>query len=273
LLSSAWLMEHAGCPDEVEPLKHKAARIGRHLRELVWNSEQGWFADSWHDGAPSPTASWQTNLLVLYGGLADPSEYSGIFEKIFVGEPPFLQAGAAGELNPYFNFFILETALALGYRTWAMDFIRWYWGGMLERGATTWWELFNPEEENGATNEGSRCHGYGVSPGHFLLAELVGIRPAKPGFSSVIFNPILNHLSEIKAEIPTPYGKITINWQFQDGLELEVTINSNYPLEVIPILDPEIAASATFHVSDEVSILTAGGDGVEAESAASAGEP
>jgi len=47
-----------------------------------------------------------------------------------------------------------------------------YWGGMLEEGADTFWELHNPENPNespyGGTIVNSYCHAWSCAPAYFL---------------------------------------------------------------------------------------------------------
>ncbi|MEI8079968.1 MAG: alpha-L-rhamnosidase C-terminal domain-containing protein, partial [bacterium] len=158
--------------------------------------------------------------------------------------------------NPYFNFFILETAIALGYREWAIYLLRWYWGGMLNQGAVTWPEFFNPEAAAADQAPGSQCHGYGVSPAAYLISEIVGIRPARPGFSTVYFQPFLDDLDWAEASIPTPRGIISVRWERSASEGLIIAINANFPVDVIPMLDPAVSSQATFKLGDEVNLVT-----------------
>ena len=72
----------------------------------------------------------------------------------------------------------------------------------------------------------------------------------------VYFNPMPGDVSWLKVSIPTPHGHIMLHWKLQDDENFTVTINSNYLLEVIPVLAPGIAKGVVFKVNDKVSILT-----------------
>jgi len=87
---------------------------------------------------------------------------------------------------------------------------------------------------------------------------LAGIRPAKPGFTTAFFNPLPGVAQWVKAQIPTPYGHILVEWELKPNGEFEAVVDANYPLEVIPILDPRISESAIVHVGPDVSILAGG---------------
>ena len=255
LLSSASLLETSGKSPEAEALRTRAGRICAALRHRCWNAEKGLFADGETSGRKSETCSLQTNVLAIYGGVPKSKDYGKIFDKLFSNEPPYYRNMPAQTNNPYFNYFILETAFALGRRRWACDFMRWYWSGMLDAGARTWWELFDPRGKPEDMFTGSHCHGYGTSPNGFLIREIAGIRPAKPGFTAVYFNPLTAGVNTMKATVPTPYGHIMVEWELKDDGQLEAVIDANYPLSVIPELEPDIAPSALIRVSDEVTVF------------------
>lgn len=48
--------------------------------------------------------------------------------------------------TPYFKFFELDMLCKLGYLDEVMEQMKNYWGGMLERGAVTFWEEFDPNQ-------------------------------------------------------------------------------------------------------------------------------
>lgn len=259
LLTGASLFDTVNREELSALLHQRLNKAVTTLRELTWDDDQQLFADSWHDGRRSAQASSQTNILALYGGLALPDQYDTIFDSLYQKEPPFDRVPVGRSDNPYFKYFLLETAFAIGRREWAFNYMKWYWGGMLEKGATTWWELFNPLSPEMDT-PGSSCHGYGVSPNAFLIREVAGIRPVIPGYSAIYFNPLISSLKSVKTKIPTHYGHISLEWTLDENNQLDATINATYPLAVIPELDPEIAATATLVVGDEVSIFADHGE-------------
>ncbi len=255
LLSGAWLFETVGREEMAAILRQRLARLVAAIREMTWVPAEQRFADCWAHGHRSPQCSMQTNVLALYGGLALPEHYDAIFEGFFGREPPYDRVPGGSTDNPYFKYFILETAFALGRREWAFNYMKWYWGGMLESGAATWWELFDPQAPDSPGGPGGSCHGYGVSPNAFLIREVAGVRPAIPGYSAIYFNPLIAAVKSVTAKIPTRYGHITIDWALDDQGRLEASINATYPLAVIPELDAAVADTATLHVGDEVSIF------------------
>lgn len=260
LLSASWLAAQAQLPDLADVYKNRANNVAHMVWTLNWNEKKQLFADSYHDGQQSKKISWQSNVLSIYGGIAKPQHYQAIWDKLFMEEAP-LERNAHGEFNnPFFKYFILESAFALGKSQWALRLIHYYWGRMAKAGATTWWELFDPDKPELAGRLCSHCQGSAVSPNCFIISELVGIRPAEPGMRMVYFNPMPGDVSWAKASIPTPHGYIFVHWKLLDDGTFNVTINSNYLLEVIPVLAPGIAKTAIFNVGDKVSILAQDND-------------
>jgi hypothetical protein len=122
----------------------------------------------------------QTNAMAVFSGIADPSQYDAIFTNI-LSQPP------SQEVTPYFYYFVLEAMEMTGHRSEAVDLIREIWGGMVNAGATTFWEI-DPPGCLGATDVGqcliadfdklssqgtryvmSMAHGWASGPAAFLM--------------------------------------------------------------------------------------------------------
>lgn len=255
LVKCEWLFERAGLHDEAQACLKHAASLVKAIRTLTWDSSEGLFADAWYDGKQIESYSMQANILALYAGLPQEKYIDKMHEKLFLEYAPF-QTRIEDEFNenPYFKYFLLDMGFSSKNRDWAAEFMRYYWGKMIADGATTWWDRYCPDAEFGPENALSLCHGYGVCPNFFLITEITGIRPAEPGYSVVYFNPLLTAVEWCRAQISTPHGTIQVDWGFRESGELEILIDSNYELEVVPLLNPEIISDAIMHVSDEVVI-------------------
>ncbi|MFA4943693.1 MAG: family 78 glycoside hydrolase catalytic domain [Lentisphaeria bacterium] len=260
LWSAAWIAGEAGQGALAQEWKQRASQVALALRGLVYDPQAKRFADCWVDGQRSAAASWQSNILALFGGVAPRDDMTEIFRQFFGNEAPFEKFPAVAADNPYFRFFVLDVALALGRRQWAFDYLKWYWGGMLQKEANTWWEFFSPRLESGNYPVvGTMCHGYGVSPNLLLVTELVGVRPATPGFKAIFFNPLLTAVPAAKAQLSIPGGRLDVEWRKSPEGELEVRLACTSAIEVIPLLDAGIAA--TFTVNDSVTILASTPEG------------
>jgi alpha-L-rhamnosidase len=104
------------------------------------------------------------------------------------------------------------------------------WGYMIEKGATTVWELWNGDTADPAMNSGNHVMQIG-DLGIWMYEYLAGISPdeAKPGFQHVIIRPYpVAGLSFVKASHQSPYGLIRSEWKRTGtGIEMGVTIPPN----------------------------------------------
>ncbi|KAL0929367.1 uncharacterized protein CTRU02_215723 [Colletotrichum truncatum] len=101
------------------------------------------------------------------------------------------------------------------------------WRKQLELGLTTW--------EEDSVSQRSDCHAWGSAPLHEFLAEVVGIRPASPGWTAVRFRPRLQLYKQLNAKVPlrSVYGKpeeiISVSWVTDDSGKVTVTLDfENY---------------------------------------------
>ena len=86
-----------------------------------------------------------------------------------------MQAGALKMVSPYMYHYYLEALKKLGQEEEVFRVIRSYWGGMLKKGADTFWELYDPEDPDGSPYGGtivnSYCHAWSCTPVWFIRKE------------------------------------------------------------------------------------------------------
>jgi hypothetical protein len=153
-----------------------------------------------------------------------------------------LKAGGAHGVSTFYGFYVLQALGKSGDTATALDFIRTYWGAMLDFGATTFWEDFDLEWTNNAARidelvppgkkdihgdcgaycyEGFRhsfCHGWASGPTAFLSQTVLGVKPLEPGFKRVRIVPQLGGLKWAEGDYPTPLGPIHVRHERQaDG--------------------------------------------------------
>ncbi len=256
LLKCEWIYNYVGDEQQAQNCNKRASRVAQKLRDATWDSKKGLFSDGYCNDEKSSSYSLQANVLALYGGVAEPENYEKIFNNLFFEFAPFQETIKDHQNeNAYFKYFIIDMAFTLNLREWALDYMRYYWGKMVQLGATTWWDKFSPDVEFGPEKAQSICHGYGVSPNLFLIREVAGIRVCDPGFKRIYFSPMLAACEWVRATTQTPHGGIKVEWSHKETGELEILIESDFPLEVIPQLDPEIATNPIIHINDEVTII------------------
>jgi alpha-L-rhamnosidase len=158
--------------------------LKKAVNELLFDNSAGLYRDSFYKGSLSGKFSLQGNMAAVYGGFAGNEKTQAIIEKITDKEkfdPPFA---------PSFYLIIFEALHSAGRHDLIIDYINWYWSAMLDRGATTWWEVFNPNTPewmyphpylgNVPTYQMdwipvSTCHGWSGACGYTIPRHILGI--------------------------------------------------------------------------------------------------
>ena len=79
---------------------------------------------------------------------------------------------AEAMVTPYMYQNYVDALLSVGQKDKALEVLCSYWGGMVDAGADTFWELYNPdnpqESPYGGTIVNSYCHAWSCAPAYFL---------------------------------------------------------------------------------------------------------
>ncbi|MDR2382693.1 MAG: alpha-L-rhamnosidase, partial [Prevotellaceae bacterium] len=146
-----------------------------------------------------------------------------------------LSAGGAKGFSTFYGYYMLQAqAKADNYRT-AIDNISKFWGGMLDMGATTFWEDFNLDWLDNAAGidelvpEGKKdihadfgdycyknlrhslCHGWAAGPTAWLSEHVLGVKVVEPGCKVLNIEPHLGDLEWVEGTFPTPHGVVHIS--------------------------------------------------------------
>lgn len=144
----------------------------------------------------------------------------------------FLQAGGAKGISTFMAYYIFKANVIAGGKE-SLKILKEYFGAMLSRGATTFWEDFNIEwlEGSGRIDEvpaegvrdihgdygafcynglrHSLCHGWSSGILAFIVEEILGLRLADGGKTAYIA-PNMSELKEMDASIPVSGGMLRI---------------------------------------------------------------
>lgn len=102
------------------------------------------------------------------------------------------------------------------------------WGYWLSKGATTCWETWD-------TDSRSYNHFYFGTIDDWFYQYLAGIRPLTAGYKTFRIRPYpCGALTEVEAQVESPYGTIRVHWTLTDGVfTLEASIPANTTAEII----------------------------------------
>ena len=173
---------------------------------------------------PGMARSKQAAALLSLSGLISPElANSGMLAKEGVHK-----------MSTFYGYYMLKARAKAGDYQCAMDNIRQYWGGMLDLGATTFWEDFDidwvkngaridevvPAEKvdvhssyGGYCYKGFRhsfCHGWASGPTSWLTQYVLGVNILEPGCKVIKIEPHLGDLQWVKGSFPTPMGVLKI---------------------------------------------------------------
>ena len=181
------------------------------LKPTFWNEEQQAFMHAIEDGEMNAQITKFPNMFaIIYDYLSDD-------DKQKVMQSAMLNPDVPAITTPYMRFYELEALCQMGMQTEVLKEMRDYWGGMLQEGATSFWEKYNPEETGiqhltmyGRPYGKSLCHAWGASPIYLLGKYYLGVQPTKAGYEEYTICPVLGDLEWMEGKVPTPHGPISI---------------------------------------------------------------
>jgi alpha-L-rhamnosidase len=175
-----------------------AGRIEQTLHATAWDAQ----TRSWREYLePSSTGCSYPNFLAVLSGITPTTVTGGVRSALLTGEVG----------TPFMSAFALRALAACGEPDAAVDRIRRLWGGMLDAGARTFWEDFEPAGERQYAMYGrpfgkSLCHAWGSGPAVLLPEIVLGLRPVARGWPRFEVAPHLGDLRWAGAVVPVTGG-------------------------------------------------------------------
>ena len=211
---TAWLAELAADPAIREVAGSFRQRLADGLRGDARKTEDGLIAEPL-PGVPAP-ASWHVQSLAALSGVFSPAESAALITR----------AAASRAILPtcagFANFYQLAALFEHAPATTALRILRDTYRPVIDAGLTTTPEALREEYSHlkqpmEKTLLASLCHGWSAGPCCFLPRHVLGVRPAAPGFAKVEVRPDLGDLAWARGSIPTPLGRIEVEWEIHHG--------------------------------------------------------
>ena len=157
--------------------------------------------------------------------------------------------GHAG-VSTFYGYYMLEAMSAAGENQRALDTVRDYWGGMLDMGATSFWEDFDLAWTNNATRidampvagkkdvhgdfgdfcykgyRHSLCHGWSAGPAAWLVNRVLGVEIVAPGGRAVRVKPFLGDLDWAEGTVPTALGPVRVRHEKRADGTIATTVEA-----------------------------------------------
>ncbi len=196
---------------------------------------------------PDPNNNKAGGALMVLSGLSDALKTN----------QQLLAVNSTEGISSFYGYYVLQARAMAGDYSGALDVIRKYWGGMLDLGATTFWEDFDMKWLENAgrideiTPEGkvdvhatyggycyvglrhSLCHGWASGPTSWLSQHVLGITILEPGCRKVKIEPHLGDLKWVEGTYPTPLGVIWVRHEKQADGRIKSKIKAPKGIKII----------------------------------------
>ena len=115
---------------------------------------------------PQRQVSYLSQVWMILSGTLTPKEGARAMTAV-LNDPTACRPG-----SPYAYHYVIEALIACGMRDEAREQLLEYWGGMVERGADTFWEVYDPMDDckspYGFYPVNSYCHAWSCTPVYFI---------------------------------------------------------------------------------------------------------
>ena len=196
---------------------------------------------------PDPGSSKQAAALMVLAGIGDPAKINR----------DILAVDGAKRISTFYGYYILQARAKAGDYQGCLDCIRTFWGGMLDLGATTFWEDFNldwvpnagridelvPQGKKDIHGDfgnycykgfrHSLCHGWASGPTPWLSQCVLGIEVVEPGCKVIKIEPHLGDLQWAEGTFPTPMGILKVRHDKQPDGSIQSKVDAPAGVQII----------------------------------------
>ena len=155
------IAEVLGDEEEVSRLSEEIRLKTEASWKYLYDEKQGLFVSG-----KERQVNYANQVWMILAEVADVDTCSEILDRVIALKPE------KGMVSPYMNHHFVEALLFTGKKEQAMDYMKYYWGGMIGHGADTFWELYNPENPAespyGSSIVNSYCHAWSCTLTYLL---------------------------------------------------------------------------------------------------------
>ncbi|MDO4649468.1 MAG: sugar hydrolase [Eubacteriales bacterium] len=151
----------------VQELSDLQKNLKASILEKFWDNERKLFVSG-----PESQISMASQIWMILAGAVSESEGADILERA-MKNPDTVQMQ-----TPYIYHYYVTALIQCGNADEAKSVIRDYWGGMINAGADTFWEVFDPKNPDfspyGSAALNSFCHAWSCTPTYLLRTVFGG---------------------------------------------------------------------------------------------------
>lgn len=157
----AALAKLLGDQESEQLVTQRVENLQEAVRRQLYDSKRGLFVSG-----PSRQLSYASNVWLVLGKALDLQGSRQVMEQLLRQNPPVTMH------TPYMFHHFVQALIDVGMSDEALNQLKAYWGGMLERGADCFWEAYNPEDPMespyGDKVINSYCHAWSCTPAYFI---------------------------------------------------------------------------------------------------------
>jgi alpha-L-rhamnosidase len=193
--------------NRIQIYRHLADVLKEKIMDIFWDEKKGGLVHNRHEGNLSDKITKYPNMFALMFGYLNETQIEKVKQNIMLN--PEVQA-----INtPFMRFFELAALCEVEEHQFVLDEILSYWGGMLDLGATSFWEEYDPKQTGrqhlemyGIPYGKSLCHAWGASPIYLIGKYFLGVRLLSPGYETFVIEPQLGGLEWFEGTVPIGHG-------------------------------------------------------------------
>ncbi len=152
-----------GKESETEGWKHIRNEMAKAARKHMFDKARGVFFSGKDKQVSVIAQTWMIKSGVIKGKEAQKAIRTAL------NDPATVMPG-----TPYGTHYLIDAMLLCGMYQEAKDYLLYYWGGMVNKGADTFWEAYDPEDDLISPYHfhplNSYCHAWSCTPTYFIYA-------------------------------------------------------------------------------------------------------
>ncbi len=197
LESAARLYHVVGDQHHAGVYQERAQAMRHAIRKAMWNEDEGLYVD----GPGSRNLSQHSNLWAILTGTATPEQTERIMQRL-------MDDSKLTRTTYIHDYYLFQALLKVGASDRLEEVIG-RWRAMVDYGFSTFPEKPEPVR--------SDCHAWSAWPMFEFQRVLLGVRPAEPGYASVLIAPLpFAGVTEARGRVPTCRGDVDVAWK-SDG--------------------------------------------------------
>jgi len=147
--------------EEHDYLERKQEKLKRGAINKFWDSESKFFVSG-----EERQISWSSQIWMVLANVLEEDDSRELIKRLLKVKPDF------GPVTPYMYHHLIDALLVVGEKELAKKVMGDYWGNMLQDGADTFWEAYDPCNKDfspyGDNLINSYCHAWSCTPTYFI---------------------------------------------------------------------------------------------------------